>query len=143
IPDEAGLIRVLQSMSYDAESINGKLQIFRSGESDFLTIQYESEDPDLSAFVVNTLSQEFIGSYSTLLKTNQVKSNDFLKELLKEKTDTLAKTMSMLRDYKIRNGVLNLTEQSKQLYTLLLEYDTKKQEAIERTSSYAGALNEI
>lgn len=141
--DQQGMIRVLESMAYDSESLKSKLQVFRSGESDFISIQYESEDPDLSTYVVNTLSKEFIDSYTALLKSNQIKSNDFLRDLLKEKTDTLARRMSMLRDYKIRNGVLNLTEQSKQLYTLLLEYDTKKQEAIERTSSYAGALNEI
>jgi succinoglycan biosynthesis transport protein ExoP len=143
IRDEEGLFRVLKSMGYDSESLKGKLEVYRSGASDFITVQFDSENPELSAFVVNTVSSEFIKSYTTLMRTNQVRANDFLRNLLREKTDTLANRMSILRNYKIRNGVLNLTEQSKQLYTLLLEYDTKKQEAIEKTSSYAGALNEI
>ena len=141
--DENGLYRVIESMDYHSDALKNKLQVFRSGESDFITVQIESENPDLSAFIVNELSKEFIESYSRLLRSNQIKANNFLRNLLGEKTDTLANRMSQLRNYKIKNGVLNLTEQSKQLYTLILEYDTKKQEAVEKTASYAGALDEI
>jgi succinoglycan biosynthesis transport protein ExoP len=142
-PDQNGLYQVLSSMGYDPDALRNKLQIFRSGESDYIVIQFESEGPDLSAFVANQLAAEFIKSYSTGLKNKKLKENEFLRNLLNEKTDTLSNRMSQLRTYKINNGVINLPEQSKQLYNLVLEYDTKKQEAIEKTASYAGALNEI
>ena len=142
-PDQNGLFQVLKSMKYDAESIRDKLLIYRQNESDYLVIQFESENPDLSALVVNLVSSEFIKNYTTALKASQEKGNNFLRGLLQEKSDTLATRMTKLRNYKVKNRVLNLTEQSKQLYTLIMEYDTRKQQAIERTSSYAGALNEI
>jgi succinoglycan biosynthesis transport protein ExoP len=141
--DQNGLYEVLKSKGYDAESIKSKLLIYRPGDSDFIVVQFESENPELSAFVVNTLSAEFIRNYSSAIKKSQEKAHTFLNTLLAEKSETLSSRMEQLRNYKIKNGVLNLTEQSKQLYTLILEYDTKKQEAIEKTSSYAGALNEI
>jgi succinoglycan biosynthesis transport protein ExoP len=141
--DQSGLYQVLSSMGYDPDALRNKLQIFRSGESDYIVIQFESEGPDLSAFVANQVASEFIKSYSTGLKLKKVKENDFLRNLLSEKTDTLSNRMSQLRTYKVANGVINLPEQSKQLYNLVLEYDTKKQEAVEKTASYAGALNEI
>jgi succinoglycan biosynthesis transport protein ExoP len=142
-PDQNGLNRVLVSMGYDPDALRNKLNIFRSGESDYIVVQFESESPELSAYVVNQVSDEFMKSYSTALKSRKIRENDFLKNLLKEKTDSLSNRMSRLRNYKVSNGVINLPEQSKQLYNLVLEYDTKKQEAIEKTSSYAGALNEI
>ncbi|MES2457705.1 MAG: lipopolysaccharide biosynthesis protein [Bacteroidota bacterium] len=142
-PDEHGLYELLRSMGYDNESLTRKLAIFRNGDSDFITIQFESEDPTLSAFVVNSLSSEFVNYYSTMVKTNQMKATNLLGYLLKEKSDTLTKKMSELRNYKIKNRVLNLDEQSKQLYSNIIEYDTKKQDAIQTTSSYAGALDEI
>lgn len=142
-PDQNGLFQVLSSMGYDPDALRNKLQIFRSGESDYIVIQFESEGPELSAFVANQVASEFITSYSTGLKLKKVKENDFLRNLLSEKTDTLSNRMSQLRTYKVNNGVINLPEQSKQLYNLVLEYDTKKQEAVEKTASYAGALNEI
>jgi len=142
-PDQNGLYQVLVSMNYDPDALRGKLQIFRSGESDYIVVQFESENPELSAFVVNQISSEFIQNYSTSLRLKKIKENDFLRNLLREKTDSLSNRMSRLRNYRVSNGVINLPEQSKQLYNLVLEYDTKKQEAIEKTASYAGALNEI
>jgi len=141
--DQNGLYKLLKSMGYDAESIKSKLLIYRPGDSDFIVVQFESENPELSAFVVNSISAEFIKNYSSAIRKSQEKAHTFLNILLAEKNDTLSNRMERLRNYKIKNGVLNLTEQSKQLYTLILEYDTKKQEAINKTSSYAGALNEI
>lgn len=141
--DQNGIYRVLTSMGYDSESINNKLNIYRSASSDFITIQFESEDPILSAMIVNTLSSEFISYYATIVRTNKIKATNFLNTLLREKSDTLANRMAELRGYKIKNRVLNLDEQSKQLYTSIIEYEAKKQEAVQNTSSYAGALNEI
>jgi len=143
IPDQDGLSRVLKSMDYDADGLKNKISVFRSGESDFITVQSEAESPELAAYIVNTLSAEFIKGYISLIKASQNKANNFLRDMLTEKTDTLATRMARLKNYKIRNKVLNLTEQSKQLYALILDYDTKKQEAVEKTASYAGALNEI
>ncbi|MEH3113560.1 GumC family protein [Pedobacter terrae] len=143
IPDEDGLLRVLKSMNYDPDALKNKISVFRSGESDFITVQSEAESPELAAYIVNTLSAEFIKGYTSLTKASQGKANNFLRNMLTEKTDTLAARMARLKNYKIRNKVLNLTEQSKQLYSLILDYDTKKQEAVEKTASYAGALNEI
>ncbi|MCD0490220.1 lipopolysaccharide biosynthesis protein [Pedobacter sp. MC2016-14] len=141
--DQNGLFNVIKSVRYDSGSLSEKLNIYRSGSSDFIIVEFESEDPELSAFVVNSLSNEFVAYYSTIVKTNQVKATNFLGQLLKEKSDTLTKKMAALRTYKINNRVLNLDEQSKQLYSNIVDFDNKKQEAVQNTSSYAGALNEI
>ncbi len=142
-PNQDLLFKLLKSMEYDVESIKEKLLIYRPGDSDFIVVQFESEDPVLSALVVNLISSEFIKTYSSVLKENQVKAHNFLRDVLSEKSDTLANRMQQLRNYKVENGVLNLSEQSKQLYELVLDYDKKKQEAVEKTASYAGALKQI
>ncbi|RZK72869.1 MAG: lipopolysaccharide biosynthesis protein, partial [Pedobacter sp.] len=142
-PDQNGMINLLVSMGYDHQSLSRTVNVFRSGDSDFLVIQAESDSPKLSAFIANNIANEFIKNYSTVVRQNQQKAVDYLNDLLSERTDSLSSRMSALRAYKIRNRVLNLDEQSKQLYNSILEYDAKKQEAVQNTSSYAGALNEI
>ena len=142
-PDQQGMINLIQSMGYDSGTINNSVSAYRSGNSDFLIIQAESDSPDLSAFIANNIAAEFIKNYSGVVKQNQQKAINYLSDLLLQRTDTLSKRMTDLRTYKTRNRVLNLDEQSKQLYTSILEYETKKQDAIQTTSSYAGALNEI
>jgi len=137
------LYDLMVSMRYDSESLKDRIQAYRLGDSDFIVIMMESEDPDLSAFIVNTLSSEFIKYYSKAVKVNQVKTSDFLKDLLAQKSDSLVAKMNSLRDYKVKNRVLNLDEQSKQLYARIIDYENKRQEAVQQTSSFAGALNEI
>jgi succinoglycan biosynthesis transport protein ExoP len=134
---------LVTSMKYDNESLKDKIQVFRSGDSDFIVIQMESENPDLSAFIVNTLTSEFIKYYTKAVKTNQIRTTDFLGDLLAKKSTVLVDKMNSLRDYKVKNRVLNLDEQSKQLYAQIIDYDNKRQEAVQKTSSYAGALDEI
>ncbi len=53
--DENGLNELLISMKYDERSLRKYLTVERQGESDFITITFASENPELSAFVVNTL----------------------------------------------------------------------------------------
>jgi len=141
--DQKGLNDVLKSLGYDAESIRNKLLVYRNGETDYIMVQFDSEDPNLSAFVVNNIASEFIQIYSRTVKENQIQAKEFLGNLLKAKTDTLNSRVRNLRNYKVKNSIINLTDQSKQLYDLILEYDTKKIDAMEKTASYAGALNEI
>ena len=141
--DQNGLFELMKSMGYDASSLRNKIATYRSGESDYITIQFNSESPQLSADAANLIASEFINNYTESTRLRQERANNFLMGELQRRSDTLSTKMEQLRTYKIKNGVLNLTEQSKQLYALLLEYDTKKQEAVQQTSSYAGALNEI
>lgn len=134
---------VLSALDYDSESLKGKLRIGRAGDSDFINAEFDSENAQLSAFVVNTLIEEFIKHYAYLVKTNQRRANVFLDSLLSEKRVEMNSRIAALRNYKIQNRVLNLEEQSSQLYAQILEYNNKKQAILKDVSANAGAVNEI
>jgi len=141
--DENGMYSVLRSMGYDNEILRDKIRINRAGDSDFINIEFTSENPELSAFVVNTLSNEFINYYSDLVKINQNKATTFLGKLLAEKKKAMDQKIDSLRDYKIRNRVLNLDEQSKQTYSQITDFNDRKQQIIEGIAAKGGALLEI
>ena len=141
--DQKGLYKVLRSMNYDEESISKKLNVYRAGSSDFIFIEFSSDNPELSAFVVNNLSEEFISYYSLIVKENQHKAVDFLSRLLQEKQDAMNRKIEELRTYKINNRVLNLNEQSRQLYGLILDYESRKMQTEKEISAATGALKSI
>lgn len=141
--DEKGLYKVLKSMKYDDESILSKLAVYRVENSDFIDVQFESENPDLSAFVVNTLCAEFINYYSSVVKENQHKAVDFFGKLLQEKKNALNTNMDELKYYKIKNHVLNLNEQAKSLYAQMADYETRKESARKNIEAYTGALKNL
>jgi len=141
--DEEGLHRILGSMGYDYQSLLNDILIYRAGTTDFIFIDYQSENSELSAFVVNTLSNIFTDYYTILVKENQRSSVNFLKNLLKIKSDTLQARINGLREYKIQNRILNLNEQSSQIYTQTADYELRMQQAEKDIVAIKGTIANI
>lgn len=141
--DEAGMHRILGSMGYSEMGLKNDLLIYRAGTTDFIFIDFQSENPELSTFVVNTLSNVFTDYYTVLVKENQRSSVNFLKNLLKIKSDTLQARISGLREYKIQNRILNLNEQSSQIYTQTADYELRMQQAEKDIVAIKGTIANI
>jgi succinoglycan biosynthesis transport protein ExoP len=142
-PAEKKLDELLRSMKYDDASLRKELLTFRDDESDFISVSYDSESPQLSATVVNTLCTQFISYYTQTVKKNESNAVSFLSNLLDQKRNALSDKTAQLQKYKIDNGILNLDEQSKAIYAQILAYNDKKQEAEKNMASYDGALKTI
>ncbi|MGZ3873639.1 MAG: GumC family protein [Mucilaginibacter sp.] len=141
--DQAGLNRVLVSMRYDYQSILNTLTVYRSQGSDYIIVQFESENAALCAVVVNNLSNEFITYYGGILKDSKKKTVTYLANLLSSKQDTLNKRLADLRTYKIKNHILNLDEKAKSLYGQLSDFETRKEEVEKNVVSTQAAINDI
>ena len=141
--DENGLNELLISMHYDERSLRKDLDIERDGESDFISVSFTSENPYLSAFVVNTLCKEFITYYTVNVKRNESNAVTFLSNLLTEKRNALNAKKNELQQYKIKNGILNLDDQSKSIFDQILVYTDKKQQAEKDELSFQGAIENI
>jgi len=141
--DEKGLNEVLKSMKYDDLSLNSKISVYRVNNSDFIDVTFESENPELSAFVANTLSNEFIAYYSSQVRNNEHKAVDFFARLLKEKQDSMEAKMTELKSYKIQNRVLNLNEQAKNLYGQLADYESRRETVEKDIIAYQAAIKSI
>lgn len=137
------LHNVLRDLNYDDESLKKRISIGRAGDSDFINVSFDSENPQLSAFVVNTLIEEFIKHYAFIVKANQRRANVFLDSLVAQKRTEMNSRIAALRNYKIENRVLNLEEQSSQLYGQILEYNNQKQAILKEIAANTGAVEEI
>ena len=141
--DEDGLRRLIISMGYDKITVDKKVKVTRPNNSDFIDINFESANAYLSAFVVNTLSQEFIAYYTEFIRNNQIRTVNFLDTVLIQKESEMNRLKSLLKGYKIENRVLNLAEQAKSLYNQLADFETKKQMAEKDVVALDGALQGI
>ncbi len=141
--DQNGLNQLLISMGYDDQTLQKKIILYRVNNSDFIDVEVESENPFLSAFIINTLCKEFIDYYSGYTKSNQLRAVNFLDTLMKQKYDSMNNKMRMLRDYKIKNRILNLNEQAKSLYAQITDYETRLQMANKDVESYINAISGI
>lgn len=143
INDEKGLNELLRSMKYDERSLRGNLYAVRDEDSDFILVGYESENAQLSAFVVNTLSTEFIDYYTHTVKKNETDAVDYLSRLVNDKRDSLNSKTNSLKLYKIKNGILNLEDQSKSIFDKTVEYNDHKLQAERELASNTGTINAL
>ena len=141
--DENGLLVLINSMGYGYEALNKNIGIYRPNNSDFIDITFDSDDPNLSAFVVNSLTQEFINYYSDFVKNNQQKTVNFLDTMLRQKEAEMNRLKGLLKNYKIENRVLNLNEQARSLYGQLANFEAMKQEAEKNVAAFSGSLKNI
>ena len=141
--DQKGLDEVITSMGYGYEALTKKIKIYRIESSDFITIEYESDSPTLSAFVVNTLCDEFIKYYFSLTQENAVNAKNYLDTILEQKKDSLDKSMDALRDFKIKHHVLNLNEQARTLYGQIADMEGRIQQVKKEIDGTEGALASI
>jgi succinoglycan biosynthesis transport protein ExoP len=140
---EKSLFDLIAEMRYNEWPIKQELFVYRVGETDFIYVDFESESPELSAFVVNTLAEEFTADYTKLLKQSQRFSVEFLKNLIQAKADSLNGKVIELRDYRIANKILALNEQSSHLLQDISNYKTQKQETEKNIESYRKTIENI
>jgi len=141
--EEDKLNEILSSMNYNSDAIRDKLRAIRVGQSDFITVEFESENPRLTAYVANEVCTEFIKYYASTIKDADRKSVNFLSNLLIEKQQKLNEKMNQLKSYKIQNGVLNLPEQARILYGRMIETQANRERTDKEIVSYAGAIEDI
>jgi len=130
-------------MGYDGKTLQDYLFIYRNGESDFINIEFTSENPELSAFVVNTFATEFISYYDMASVQNQDKSLALLDSVLREKEQHMNDRNRQLEQYKASSGALNLGNQSEVLFQQISEQETKRSDVLSEIQSLRGAIQSV
>lgn len=137
------LYNLVKSMGYDAKSLSKKLNISHEQNSDFVSVEFTSENTFMSVFVVNTLAKDFIKNYSEDLISNKTKSIVLLDSLVKQKEAAMNQKIDLLKEYRIKNRVLNLDKQSQIVYQQIVDYENKKSQALIDLQAMQAALSSV
>jgi Mrp family chromosome partitioning ATPase/uncharacterized protein involved in exopolysaccharide biosynthesis len=140
--EENELIRLAESFGYAGWMLKANLSINRARSTDFVEVSFVSEDPFLSAFVVNTLSEEYI-RYDSYLKSGiSNKSVKFFSDLVDEKKKILDEKTKLLDTFKASNNLYDedLTELKS---TQLGEYEIMRQEKQNEIRSKQLSINHL
>lgn len=113
VAEEQRILDYLKLHQYDYASIRKTLVIRRVDRTDYLDVVFRSENPEQSAYVVNTLSQDFINYYKNLNNVRNTESAESIQQLLtiqQQKVDSLTNELKIAR---ISQGALDPVEQTK------------------------------
>jgi succinoglycan biosynthesis transport protein ExoP len=97
LPEEKKLLKFLELYGYDYKTICKTLEVNRVQNTDYIGIDYKSINPELSAFVVNEIYDEFLRYYTANRSQNIGTAIDTLRVLMDKKKQILDNKNDSLR----------------------------------------------
>lgn len=141
--DDRVLLVILKGYEYDYESLKKNFRIQRLSASDFISVDFFSEDPVLSALGANLLCEEFI-QYNKALKIDRSsESIEFLEALVREKKNILDQKTEQLNQFKVANNVFNYSAESESKISMIADYELNKETEEKKLKSIELALNSV
>ncbi len=131
-PVEVPTNELAKAYEYDYEKLLKKLDIKRIGETDLLEIEFKSERPELSLFVVNTLINEFFKIHSDDISYNENIALKFYTKQVAERKDSLDAKIDQINNYKKINGLVDVSHQRETVINQLKDMEMKREEMSQR-----------
>lgn len=143
--EEETLKELAESFKYDFENLDKNTTVRRIEDTDYIQVEFDSENPELSAFAANTLSREFIRYYKTERVQEENYTIQFYDTLVTEKKNEIDAVIRQESDYKLNNGIVNLDEQSLAIISQIKELEVAletERKAIDGYKQAIARLNE-
>jgi succinoglycan biosynthesis transport protein ExoP len=96
-PNEKKLVEFLALYGYDFKSIDKHLNVQRVQGTDYIQVEFLSENPELSAYVVNTIYQQFLRYYNTTRGHRSQEGIDTLRSLMDRRKQEMDAKNALLR----------------------------------------------
>lgn len=117
-----------KALGYDYETLFSKIDIKRNGKTEFVKIDYVSENPKLAHFVAKNFVEEAVKYYYSKRDNRAKKSYAFYDVLTKEKKRNLDSLNSALNSYSQSNGIVALDEQSQSIVAQIKDLEQARDE---------------
>ena len=133
------LLKLLDMYDYDYKDILTNLAVYRLQRTDYIQIEFLSENPELSAFVVNTLYQQFLRYFRTVKSNRSLESIDTLRSLLDKKKQELDERNEQLRN----EGILNVGQENSAKFEMILNQQQTQTDIETRQTADGYALQRV
>lgn len=121
IPEERKILELLKVYKYDLPSFRRKLMVARVQRTDFIDVQFLSENPELSAHIVNQLCEEFLRSNESTRAKQTVQSIETLEKLVSQKREELDAKLNNLRSM----GTLDVSVESSSMMEQISNFENR------------------
>jgi polysaccharide biosynthesis transport protein len=143
MPEQRVLQKVTEVYEYDYESLTKELSITRLNNSDFIEISYTSENPELSAFVVNTLCTELIRYYTAIKLIRSNVSLESLVSIVDQRKKYLDEKLEELKKFNSNNEIFNSDLEGEAQIRQKKEYETQISDEDQKIRGYEVSLTNL
>ncbi len=141
--DDRYLDSLLHIYGYDVDKIRESLKIWRIGDTDYISIEYYSDSPLLSAFAVNTLIREFLRYYRYTLYQQSKENIAFYNKLVVEMKNRLDDLQTQYNYIKKQNQIIDFSTASESKLGHLTSLEANKEELESRVNALKLSLRDL
>lgn len=116
---------LLEAYEYNFDKINDDISISRIKNTDYVAINAYTENPFLSAFMVNTFCSQFLRYNTSSISDRSSASVNTFKTLVEQKRKELNEKSEELREFKSNNQMMNYSAESESKVSQIIELETK------------------
>ncbi len=120
------LLKTLDAFGYNYQFVKGGLKIYRVPNTDFIQIEFVSENPALSAYAVNAFCEEFLRYYRGQREEGSSISVSFFKQLVEQKKSEMDEKSESLKMFKATNSFVNSGEEGNSKLLQISELETQQ-----------------
>jgi polysaccharide biosynthesis transport protein len=137
------LDKVSRSYGYDHDAINRSLEVKRKGDTDYLTIDFTSENAELSQYFANAYAKQFMTFYQNMSlreKRRYVESYEQLAFDKKHVVDTIKNT---LYSYLFKKGLPDIGKQREAVVDRISQLEVQKSRAESRKEASKESVTRL
>lgn len=125
IPEEKNLLNYIDLCNYDLDALAKIVQVARYQRSDYINIVCLSENPYMSAFVVNAICNEFRRFYGLDKRLRSDVSIVALDSLVRQKKQLLDEKIAMKNQYMSNKGVVDVNMEGSSKLSQISSFETQ------------------
>lgn len=130
-----------KAIGYDYETLFGKLDIKRQAKTDYVKIEYESEDPKLSYYVIDNFVKEALNFYNSRNLQKDGRSSQFYHELVDDKKRVLDSIMRTRATYSKVNHLVALEKESENIVAQIKDLESVRNDEEKDLAGYRETYN--
>ncbi|HVI48683.1 MAG TPA: AAA family ATPase [Chitinophaga sp.] len=143
LPEERKVLEFMKLYKYDYESLRKMINVGRLTRTDYININCYAENPELSAFTVNTLYREFIRFYRSSRSERSGENVNTFESLVNQKKTELDQKVEALRGYKTSQGVLNVETASGNEMDLIKQFEGSLTDERANSNTFQASLDNV
>ncbi len=137
------VIEMLKVLKYDYDALRLALKPQRLKDSDYIQVEFRSENPELSAFAANELCSEFIRYYKSDKSKRESSEIKLFNTQQEDKLKSLNERKEELNHFKLENNIHDLYAQKGAIYAQIKEFEMLREGEKSKIPSYQTTINNL
>jgi uncharacterized protein involved in exopolysaccharide biosynthesis/Mrp family chromosome partitioning ATPase len=138
-PEEKALLEYLNLYGYSYKYLITNINVYRVTSTDYIEVAGKTENPELSAFIVNRSFADFLRFYKNIRSTKSQESIDTLESIMEKKKQEYDEKQKLVRDA----GLTDVSAESSSQQDLIAQAEQQRSDESDKLTDLTYKLRRV